>query len=269
MANFTQRQEQLRRDLEIMLHKTYGNNKTKMADALSIVPKVLSDFIEKGVVMQAEKYDNIVETLRSFNFSLYCLEDIASFVNLFEGLDIENMQSLEKLYHVTYKPDDVERQKLMKFFLEGWKLSDIKNLNIMHGKHDSNFIYDDREEGLIAAVSKKYADFFEKHEALASHENRLTELKNDFASYMFGYRAPSYFLDEKDTQKAVIIFMTGTKFQDIRKKILAYHSSDKTDTMNLDIDQITFCRDIGYDYNNDVFSRSFNKFLSPAKMKKN
>ena len=116
MANFTQRQEQLRRDLEIMLHKTYGNNKTKMADALSIVPKVLSDFIEKGVVMQAEKYDNIVETLRSFNFSLYCLEDIASFVNLFEGLDIENMQSLEKLYHVTYKPDDVERQKLMKFF---------------------------------------------------------------------------------------------------------------------------------------------------------
>ena len=268
MANFTQRQEQLRRDLEIMLHKNYAGNKSKMADALNIVPKVLTDFIEKGVVMQAEKYDNIVETLRSFHFRLHCLEDIASFVNLFEGLDAKNTQSLDRVYHVTYKPNDVERQKLMKYFLEGWKLSDIKKLDIMYGKHDSNFVSDDKEEGLIAAVSKSYSDFFEKHEALASHEYRLTELRDDFASYMFGYRAPSYFLDEDDTQKAVIIFMTGTKFQDIRDTILTYDPSDKTDTMNLDIDQIIFCNDISYDYKNDVFLRNFNKFLAPAKMKK-
>ena len=62
--------------------------------------------------------------------------------------------------------------------------------------------------------------------------------------------------------------MTGSKFQDIRDKVLTYEFKDKTDTKNLDIDQITFCRDVGYDYKNDVFSRSFNKFLDPAKMKK-
>ena len=114
MANFTQRQDQLRKDLEIMLYKNYGGNKSKMADALNIVPKVLTDFIEKDVVMQAEKYDNIIDTLRGFNFALHCLEDIAGFVNLFEGLDAKNSESLEKIYHVTYKPRDVERQKLMK-----------------------------------------------------------------------------------------------------------------------------------------------------------
>lgn len=267
MANFTQRQDHLRKDLEIMLHKNYGNNKSKMADALNIVPKVLTDFIEKNVVMQAEKYDNIIETLRGFNFNLHCLEDIAGFVNLFEGLDAHNPNSLEKLYHVTYKPRDVERQKLMKYFLEGWKISDIRNLEIMREKHESNFVSDDIQSGMITAVSKKYSDFFERHEALASHEVLLTELRDEFASYMFGYRAPAYFLDDQDTQKAVIIFMTGKRFQHLRDEVLT-NLADKNDKINLDIDDITFFRDIGYDFKKDVFTRSFNKFLTPAKMKK-
>ena len=266
MADFKQRQDQLRIDLRILLIKKYSNNRSAMAEALNVLPKVLRDFLEEGVFMQAANYNSIIETLKNLPFPLHSL-GIAEFVRLFENIDANDSESLEKLVHETYDPIDVERLKLMRYFLEGGTLNDIRSFDILKELKDAeqSLFTKDVHVGLIDAINNDYTDFFEKHDTLADYKYMLDELNNKFASYMFGYRVPNYFLDENDNQKAVIIFMTGLRFQEIRDKGL---TSQETSSINLSADDMVFCSNCGYDIRSDHFVRSFANFLNPAKMSK-
>tara|TARA_B100001093_G_C26691235_1_gene954899 strand:+ start:246 stop:1052 length:807 start_codon:yes stop_codon:yes gene_type:complete len=265
MPDFKQRQDQLRKDLRILLIQKYNNNRSALAGSLNMLPKALRDFLEEDVFMQAAKYDDIIEVLKNYPFTLANL-GIADLIRLFENIDASNSESLETLIHTTYEPTDNERIKLMRYFLEGGTIDDIRGFDILNGLDEEDTSFNkDRHVGLIEAMNNTYKDNFERHDTLAAYKPMLDELNTTFASYLFGYLAPNYFLDNNDNQKASIIYMTGNDFKRIRDKSLS--SSDDID-IKLSTNDIIFCDNLGYDYKKDQFVRSFGHFINPAKMSK-
>tara|TARA_B100001057_G_scaffold302855_1_gene303056 strand:- start:558 stop:1358 length:801 start_codon:yes stop_codon:yes gene_type:complete len=266
MADFKNRQDQLRRDLQIMLLKNYGGNKTALADALEILPKVLRDFLDVGVYMQPKRYDNLINKLKNFNLPVTHL-DLVGLVNLFSGLDTKKPGCLDKIYHETFDPKDVDRYKLIEYFLNGGEINQIRDLTILDQDYKGIFAQE-VFTGFIDTVNKDFdGNFHSRHEALSKYTYCLEELRDNFASYLFGYKAPIYFLDDSDTPKAIIIFMVGSLFQIVNDKVLIGIADEKE--IELSVDELTFCNDLSYDYRSNTFLRSCGDFLDPAKAQKN
>lgn len=270
MANFIERQDRLREDLKSFLRVNFDGNKAKLSKALGINPKVLRDFINLERTMQAAKYDKIIEILRKdFSFSLGHM-DIGKCVHVLDGVDLSK-NKVEMLGDFSYSPLSNERAKLMKYFLDGGHVNDIKNFTLLTDNygdpdHESHFLKSEKLDGFIPTLNKDYKDFFEKHDALANYKYLLDELNNEHGCYFYGHRVPIYFLNENDDPQAVIQFTQHEKAARIKKKVSAVGGDYSK--LILESEEVEYCERNSYDFAADAFRRKFNDFLDVAKMSK-
>lgn len=271
MTDFRVRQDDLRKDLHIILLQQYGGNRTALSDSLEIVPKVLRDFIDRGVYMQSAKYDKIIQRLLKFNLPVVNL-DLGGLVKLLNNIDANNSANLETIFNETFDPRDVERFKLIHHFLHGGPLENIRNFDILKkgpsGDEYSGSFAEDNFKGFLKVIGQNFeGDSLKKHEKLSDFSYAYNELRNNFASYMFGYRAPSYFLDKLNTPKAILLYIVGERFKSINEKVL--RSLKEGSKPKLSVDDLIYCNNLSYNYDTNEFLRSCGNFLTPAKASEN
>ena len=138
MANFKLRQDDLRKDLRSMLFLQFSNNRSALAGELNVIPKVLRDFLSEGVYMQAKTYNNVIEKLVKLPFELHSF-GIGDCVRCFQDINISDSKNVETLLYETFELKDVESMKLMKYFLEGGSLEEIKGFQAIHEDYNGHF----------------------------------------------------------------------------------------------------------------------------------
>ena len=172
MANFKERQDQLRSDLNVILYQEFKGNKTALADALNLIPKVLRDFIDQGVTMHSKTYNNVIGVVKGFNIPLQ-KADVAKLVMVYQNLPSQP----ETYFQETFELLDVQRLKLINFFINGGKLniSDVPDLII----RDDSVFQIAEFKGFRHALETVYNTPLERHDVLSKYTHYLQELAEE------------------------------------------------------------------------------------------